>query len=165
MDDVPDRIEKHIHLNAPRARVWKAISDADEFGAWFGMRFDAPFVAGRAVTGRIAPTTVDPEVAKLQEPHVGTPFELFVEEVLAERRFAFRWHPFAIDREVDYANEPTTRVTFELEDAEGGTLLRLTESGFSKIPLARRKAAFTANEGGWAHQMKLIEKYLAAHGA
>lgn len=161
MEDVTDRIEKQIVLRASRARVWKAISDAREFGAWFGMTFDSAFEAGRAVTGRIAPTTVDPEVAKLQEPHTGTPFELFVEAMETERRFSFRWHPFAVERDVNYANEPTTLVTFELEAAEGGTLLRLTESGFSKIPLARRERAFTANEGGWTHQMRLIEKYLA----
>jgi uncharacterized protein YndB with AHSA1/START domain len=163
MDAVPDRIEKEIRLQAPRARVWAAISDAREFGAWFGMTLDAPFVAGKAVTGRIAPTTADPDIAKLQEPHAGTPFELYIETIEPERRFAFRWHPFAIDRTVDYSTEATTLVTFDLEDADGGTRLRLTESGFSRIPLARRKDAFTANDGGWTLQMGLIGKYLAAH--
>ncbi len=162
MNETPDRIEKQILLRASRGRVWQALSDSAQFGAWFGVAFDAPFAPGQAARGRVTPTRVDPEVAKLQAPHAGAPFEVFVEEMVAETRFSFRWHPFAVDREADYSSEPTTLVTFELEDAEGGTLLRLTESGFSKIPLARRRDAFTANEGGWAHQMRLIEKYLAA---
>lgn len=156
-----DRIEKRIVLKAPRERVWKAVSDAASFGAWFGVEFDGPFVAGSRMTGRIVPTKVDPEVAKLQEPHRGKRFEILIERVEPMTRFAFHWHPFAIDPKHDYSHEPMTLVTFELADAEAGTLLTITESGFDQLPVERRDQAFKANDGGWTHQAKLIEKYLA----
>lgn len=157
-----DRIEKRVVLRAPRARVWEVIADAAQFGAWFGAEFDGPFVPGARLTGRIRPTRVDPEVARLQEPHAGKAFEITVERVEPLRLLSFRWHPGAVDPAVDYGAEPTTLVVFELEDAAGGTQLTITESGFDGIPLARRAAAFTSNDGGWAHQLKLVEKYLAA---
>jgi uncharacterized protein YndB with AHSA1/START domain len=160
----PDRIQKTITLRAPRSRVWRAISDSREFGSWFGVDFDGPFVAGTKLAGRIVPTTVDPEVAKLQEPHRGAPFHWEVEAIEPESRICFRWHPFAIEKDHDYSAEPTTLVVFELEEAGDGTRLTITESGFDKIPLERRAKAFAANEGGWEHQTRLIEKYLAPHG-
>jgi hypothetical protein len=113
------------------------------------------------MSGRIVPTKVDSEVAKLQEPHKGTLFQIFVELIEPMERFSFRWHPFAIDPAIDYSKEPTTLVTFELAKADDGILLTITESGFEQIPAARRRQAFEATEGGWAHQAKLIEKYLA----
>lgn len=160
-NDVPDQIQKEITLRSPLERVWRAISDAKAFGAWFGVEFEGPFVAGAAVRGRIVPTQVDPEVAKVQEPYTGFPFECTIERIEPMHTFAFRWHPYAIERDVDYSNEPTTLVTFSLREVAGGTHLTITETGFDKIPLARRAQAFTANEGGWAHQCKLLEKYLA----
>jgi uncharacterized protein YndB with AHSA1/START domain len=163
--ETPDRIEKQIVLRAPLNRVWRAISDAKEFGTWFGVEFDEPFVAGRTMNGKIVPTKVDPEVAKLQEPHTGNSFEWTVERIQPQTSISFRWHPFAVEKHVDYSKEPTTLVAFELEEVAGGTRLSITESGFSKIPLERRAKAFTANEGGWQHQTKLIEKYLALHDA
>lgn len=156
-----DRIEKKIVLHATRDRVWRAISNAAEFGTWFGVAFDGPFVAGAQLTGRITPTKVDPEVAKLQEPHTGKPFQMLVERIEPMNQFAFRWHPFAIDPDHDYSDEPMTLVTFNLADADGGTLLTITESDFDQIPIERRAQAFQANDGGWTHQAKLIEKYLA----
>ena len=158
--DVSDRIEKSIVLRAPRTRVWRAIADSREFGEWFGMRVDAPFAAGATVTGIITPTTVDPAVAKVQQRYTGMPFKLAVEVVEPERRFSFRWHPGVPDG--DYSDEAMTLVTFVLEDADGGTRLTVTESGFDRIPLARRAEAFTANDTGWGMVMTLIEKYLAA---
>ena len=156
-----DRIEKQIVLKASRERVWQAISDSRQFGTWFGVAFDGPFVAGAWVIGRLAPTQMDPEVAKLQEPYAGMPWRAFIESIEPMRRFAFRWHPFAIDRGTDYEQEPTTLVTFALSEVEGGTLLTIMESGFDQLPPARRDAAFKANEAGWTHQRRLIEKYLA----
>ncbi len=160
-EDVPDRIHKEVVLAAPLTRVWRAISDARELGAWFGCELDGDFVAGQQMTGRIRPTEADPEVAKLQEPHTGKPFTIWVERIEPERVFAFRWHPFAIEPGVDYSAEPTTLVEFTIEAVPGGTKLTITESGFSRIPLARRAAAFTANDGGWSHQATLVAKYLA----
>jgi uncharacterized protein YndB with AHSA1/START domain len=157
---VSDRIEKKTILRAPRARVWRAIADSAEFGKWFGVKFDGPFVAGAPLHGVIVPTTADPEVAKAQQPYAGLRFEITVDRVEPERLFSFRWHPFAIDPGVDYSDEPTTLVEFVLQDAPQGTQLTVTESGFDRVPLDRRAKAFTANDGGWSKQMTLIEKYL-----
>ena len=158
-----DRIEKRILLRAPRDRVWRAISDPKEFGSWFGVEFDGPFVLGARVTGRIVPTTVDADVARSQEPYAGMAFEFHVDRIEPMRRFSFRWHPFAVDTAVDYSTEPMTLVVFELEEVAGGTSLVITESGFDRIALERRAKAFASNEEGWTMQMKLIEKYLAAN--
>jgi uncharacterized protein YndB with AHSA1/START domain len=163
MDTSTDRIEKQVLLKAPRERVWRALSEADQFGTWFGVRFDGRFVEGERLTGRIAPTQVDEEVATMQTPYEGTPFEWQVEKIEPMRRIAFRWHPFGVDKTIDYSHEPMTLIVFELRDAPGGILLTVTESGFDKLPPARRAKAFEANEGGWTHQMRLIEKYLALH--
>jgi uncharacterized protein YndB with AHSA1/START domain len=156
-----DRIEKKVLLRAPRERVWGAISDSKEFGNWFGVAFDGAFAAGARLTGKITPTTVDAEVAKMQEPYAGKAFEWTVEGIEPMHRISFRWHPYAIEEGVDYSKEPTTLIVFELADAPGGILLTITESGFDQIPLARRAKAFKANEGGWEMQTRLIEKYLA----
>lgn len=156
----PDRIEKRMILRAPRDRIWRAISEAEQFGTWFGVEFDGDFAPGTRLTGRIAPTQVDPEVAKLQQPYIGFPFEFHIERIEPMRLFSFRWHPSAVDPGTDYSAEPMTLVEFRLEDVAQGTLLTITESGFDRIPLERRAKAFTSNEGGWTHQLKLIEKYL-----
>jgi uncharacterized protein YndB with AHSA1/START domain len=156
-----DRIEKKILLHAPRRRVWRAISDSKEFGTWFGMKFDGPFVPGAVMRGVIVGTKVNAEVAKAQKEYQGMSGEIRIEQIEPERRFSFRWHPFAVERGVDYSAEPTTLVVFALEETPNGVLLTVTESGFDQIPLARRAKAFTANEGGWTIVMKLIEEYLA----
>jgi uncharacterized protein YndB with AHSA1/START domain len=156
-----DRIQKQVLLRAPRDRVWRAISDAKEFGTWFGVAFEGPFVAGAHLSARIVPTKVDAEVAKAQEPHSGMRFEISIDRIEPMRLFSFRWHPGAVDPGVDYSKEPTTLVTFELEEAEGGTRVTITESGFDRLPPERRAKAFGMNEQGWAAQAKLIEKYLA----
>ena len=119
----------------------------------------APSRPGRSLRGAIVPTTVDPEVAKAQKKHEGTPFEITVEQIEPERLFSFRWHPYAIES-ADYSAEPTTLVAFALEEVAGGVMLTVTESGFDQIPLARRAQAFLANEQGWGMQVKLIEAYL-----
>jgi uncharacterized protein YndB with AHSA1/START domain len=159
-----DRIEKKVLLRAPRERVWRAITDAKEFGTWFGVAFEGPFAAGTRMTGRIVPTKVDAEVAKAQEPYAGRAFEITIDRIEPMRLFSFRWHPFAVDPNVDYSSESATLVTFELEDAPGGTMLTITESGFDRIPPERRAKAFASNEQGWTAQTKLIEKYLAGSG-
>jgi uncharacterized protein YndB with AHSA1/START domain len=155
-----DRIEKKILLRAPRQRIWRALSDSTEFGAWFGMKFDGTFAPGALMRGVIVPTTVDAGVAQAQKQYEGLPVEILIEQMEPERLFSFRWHPYGVERGVDYSAEPTTLVAFELHEAVKGTLLTVTESGFDQIPLARRAKAFTANEGGWGMVMKLIEQYL-----
>ena len=158
---VPDRIEKQVTLRAPLARVWRAITDSREFGSWFGVKFDAPFKAGERMVGTIAPTTADPKVAELQKPYEGLKFDITIDRIDPQRTFSFRWHPAAVDPAVDYSDEPTTLVVFTLEAVAGGVKLTITESGFNGIPLSRRAEAFKMNEGGWAAQLTLIEKYLA----
>jgi uncharacterized protein YndB with AHSA1/START domain len=151
MTSSTDRIERKILLRAPRARVWRALTNAEEFGSWFGVALKGKtMVAGKHLQGNIT--------------YPG--FEHLVWEVLIERLepqslMAWRWHPAAIDAKVDYSSEPTTLVTFELKDAEGGTLLSVAESGFDAIPPARRLDAFRMNSGGWDTQIKNIEKHVA----
>jgi uncharacterized protein YndB with AHSA1/START domain len=158
---VPDQIQKTVLLHAPLARVWKALTDSKEFGEWFGVRFEAPFVAGVPIRGIMKPTTADLEVAKMQQPYAGRIFDITIDRIEPQRLFSFRWHPFAIEPNVDYSKEPTTLIVFTLEEKSNGVLLTVTESGFDRIPLERRAQAFTANEGGWTKQLTLIEKHLA----
>lgn len=144
------RIEKRIDLAAPLPKVWRALTDAQEFGTWFGVKLEGPFVPGAWVRGRIT--------------HPG--YEHVVLEVLVERMdegrlFSYRWHPYAVEKGVDYSAEPTTLVEFHLQEVPGGTRLTVIESGFERIPLARRAEAFRMNEGGWAEQVKRIEAHVA----
>jgi uncharacterized protein YndB with AHSA1/START domain len=147
-------------LRAPRGRVWRALTDAEEFGRWFGVKFDGRFKPGTPIRGVMTPTTVDAAVAKAQQPYAGRPFDITIDRIEPERLFSFRWHPYAIEPDVDYSAEPTTLVVFTLDDAPGGVMLTVTESGFDRIPLARRATAFTANEQGWGMMITVIEKYV-----
>ncbi|HCZ33548.1 MAG TPA: vanillate O-demethylase oxidoreductase VanB [Holophagaceae bacterium] len=145
-----DRIEKQILLRAPRARVWRALTDAGEFGEWFRVKLDGPFVPGGRTTGHIT----YPGYEHLR-------MDVLVERMEAETLFGFRWHPAAVDPGVDYSREPSTLVEFHLEAVTGGTLLRLVESGFDQLPADRREAAYRQNEGGWAIQMDNIQRHVA----
>lgn len=155
-----DVIEKTTLLRAPRSRVWRAIADSKQFGAWFGMTVEGPFVAGRTVEGRIAMTQVDPEVAKHQEPYVGMKCLLFVERVEPETLLSFRWHP-GVDAD-PAPDAPTTLVTFQLSEEGESTRLTIVESGFDAIPLERRARVFAENEGGWEMQLSLVARYVHA---
>lgn len=156
-----DRIYKTIALRASRAEVWRAISDEKELGDWFGATFDGPFVSGSRVTGTIAPTTVDPDVAAAQQRHAGQVFELMIDRIEPESLVSFRWHPFTADAGVGYGDEPMTLVSFELKDDPEGVVLTITESGFDRLHPARRAKAFTAHEEGWEKQTLLIQKHVA----
>jgi uncharacterized protein YndB with AHSA1/START domain len=145
-----DRIEKRIELKAPVARVWRALADYREFGEWFRVKLEGPFVAGKTVRG----TVTWPGYEHLV-------WEAVVQGIEPERLFSFTWHPYAIDPKVDYSKETPTLVEFRLEAVEGGTRLLLTESGFDKVPAARRDEAFLRNDGGWTQQMKNIETHVA----
>jgi uncharacterized protein YndB with AHSA1/START domain len=154
-----DRIEKKVLLHAPLKRVWTALADSTEFGTWFGMKFDGPFVPGALMRGVIVPTKVNSEVAKAQQKYEGMPVEITIEKMEPERLFSFRWHPAAVEKGVDYSKEPTTLIVFALEEMKDGVMLTVTESGFDQIPLTRRVKAFTANEEGWGMVLKLLEEY------
>jgi uncharacterized protein YndB with AHSA1/START domain len=156
-----DRITKQILLRASQERVWQAISDSQQFGSWFGMRFDAPFIAGATMKGWLTPTKVDAEVAAMQKPYEGMAFTFQIGDIEPPRRLTFRWHPHAVDPGTDYSHEPMTLVEFVLEPRAEGTMLTITESGFDSIPLERRAKAFSSNDKGWEHQTRMIEAYLA----
>lgn len=145
-----DRIEKQILLRAPQSRVWRALTDAGEFGAWFRVRLEGAFAAGQRIRGQITHPGYEHIV-----------MEVDVERMEAERLFSFRWHPYAIDPAADYSGEPSTLVEFRLEAVEEGTLLRLVESGFDRLPPHRREEAFRMNDGGWTQQMQNIERHVA----
>jgi len=150
--DITDRVEKHIELKAPVSRVWKALTDYRQFGEWFGVKLETPFVAGQPSQGQI--TFPGYEYLKM---------ELVVQKMEPQTLFSYTWHPYAMDPKVDYSKEPPTLVEFTLEPMAGGTLLRVSESGFDKIPSHRRLEAFRKNGEGWAQQMTRIEAYLAGH--
>ena len=147
-----DRIEKRVVLRAPRSRVWRAIADAKEFGTWFGMKLEGAFAAGSTVRGRLTIPNYDHLTLELQ-----------IERIDPEHYFSYRWHPYAIDPKVDYSSEPTTLVEFRLDEMEGGTSTAVTivESGFDRIPLARRAEAFRMNDGGWTEQIANIERHVS----
>lgn len=155
-----DEIRKRVVLRAPRARVWEALTDSRQFGTWFGCEFDEPFEAGARVHGRVVPTRVDPDVARAQEPYAGLEFDVVVERIEPMTHFSFRWHPGDEGPDAQRPDEEMTTVTFEIADAEGGVLLTITESGFDRVPLERRAKVFEMNDGGWAAQATLIEKYV-----
>lgn len=144
------RIEKQIELNAPVSRVWQALTDYQQFGEWFRVKLNGPFVAGQTTRGQIT----YPGYEHLK-------FEASVQKIEPERYFSYTWHPYAIDPKMDYSTEQPTLVEFTLEETAKGTLLRVTESGFDKIPANRRAEAFRMNEGGWASQMENIRTFLA----
>ncbi|HTB75277.1 MAG TPA: SRPBCC family protein [Polyangiaceae bacterium] len=155
-----DRIHKEILVRAPVARVWRALSDSKEFGSWFGVKLTGPFRPGATMRGTITPTTADAEIAEAQRPYTGKPFEITIERMDPERVFSFRWHPYAIEPDVDYSAEPSTLVVFELHEVAEGTRVTVVESGFEGIPIARRAKAFTANEGGWGMAVQLLAKHV-----
>jgi len=145
-----NRIERTMILPALRARVWKALSDYREFDKWFGIEFNEPFTTGARLLGKIHHPGYE---------HLRT--EIAIERVLPERVLSWRWHPNAIDPSRDYSAEPTTLVSFALDDAPGGTQLTIVESGFDNIPVDRREAAYRGNEAGWDQQMQAIRRYVA----
>ena len=145
-----DSIEKQIELMAPVSRVWRALTDHREFGEWFHVRLDGPFVPGQVSAGNIT----HPGYEHLK-------WHAVVQRIEPEHYFSYTWHPYGIDPKVDYSKETPTLVEFTLQATANGTLLRVTESGFFKIPSHRRDEAFRMNDGGWAAQMKNIEEYVA----
>ena len=146
-----DRIEKQITLDAPRSRVWRALTEVEQFNAWFGVSLMSPFSPGAEVSGQI----------KVRGYEHMT-MTIWIETMEPERFFSFRWHPYAVEPDVDYSAEPTTLVSFTLEDAGAATRLTIVESGFDAIPESRRAKAFTMNSNGWSGQAENIRKFLAA---
>jgi len=145
-----NQVKKHIEIAAPLSRVWRALTDSRQFGEWFLVKMDGPFVAGQPVGGQITHPGYE---------HVR--MEIVVKAIEPETLFSYTWHPYSIDPEVDYSKEESTLVEFRLEATAFGTLLTVTETGFDKIPAARRAEAIRMNDGGWAQQVKNIQAYVA----
>jgi uncharacterized protein YndB with AHSA1/START domain len=145
-----DRIEKQLVLRATRSRVWRAITTAEEFGAWFRVNLDGAFAEGATVRGNVTHPGYE---------HVS--MEMRIERMEPERYFSYRWHPHPVDPAVDYSDEPTTLVEFILDDAEHGIAVTIVESGFDRIPLARRDEAFRMNERGWAGQINNLARHVS----
>lgn len=145
-----DRIEKRIELRVPVSRVWRALTDFREFGSWFRVRLDGPFVAGQISRGQITFPGYE---------HVK--WEALIQRIEPETLFSYSWHPYAVDPAIDYSGEPQTLVEFRLTPLPSGTLLVITESGFDKIPLERRAEAWRMNDGGWTEQLRQIERHVA----
>jgi uncharacterized protein YndB with AHSA1/START domain len=146
---VPNRIEKQIELRAPRARVWKALTTAAQFGAWFGVKLEGEFAAKKQISGKITVKGYE---------HVT--MTVTVEKIEPQHTFSFHWIPYGIEPGVDYSSEKPTLVEFTLEEIGSRTLLKVSETGFDSVPFARRAKAFEMNDSGWAQQMKQIEEYL-----
>jgi uncharacterized protein YndB with AHSA1/START domain len=144
-----DRIEKQIEIAAPVSRVWQALTDSRQFGEWFLVKMDGPFVAGQPMGGQITHPGYE---------HVR--MEIVIKAIEPETLFSYTWHPYAVDPKTDYSKEESTLVEFHLQPTAGGTLLTVTESGFDKIPAERRAQAFLRNDGGWGQQMKNIQAYV-----
>lgn len=144
-----NEITKSIEIKAPIARVWRALTDYKEFGQWFCVKIEGPFIAGQTSKGVLT-----------YPGYENLTWNINVEKIEKERLFAFTWHPYAVDPKVDYSSETPTLVEFTLEEASGGTLLTVKESGFDKLPEHRRFDAFRMNEGGWAEQLNNIDTYL-----
>ncbi|MGA3403767.1 MAG: SRPBCC family protein [Acetobacteraceae bacterium] len=144
-----DRIEKRIELTVPVARVWRALTDYREFGTWFRVALEGPFVAGQEVRGRITYPGYEHLVMTVT-----------VQSVQPEWLFSFTWHPYAIDPDTDYSSEPPTLVEFKLTPLPTGTMLVVTESGFAALPVHRRDEAFRMNTRGWSSQMENISQHV-----
>lgn len=147
-----DRIEKQIDLKAPRSRVWRALTDYREFGAWFCVKLEGPFVPGQSARGQLTYPGYEHLI-----------MEVDVVTMTPESYFSFRWHPYAVELNMDYSKEEPTLVEFHLDEMADGTRLRVTESGFDRIPAARRDEAFRMNSGGWEAQVKNIANHVAAN--
>jgi uncharacterized protein YndB with AHSA1/START domain len=147
-----DRIEKQIVLDATQSRVWRAITDYRQFNSWFGVALASPFTPGGKTSGNITIKGYDHMV-----------MDMWVEKIEPEHFFSFRWHPNATDTSIDYSDEPTTLVSFTLEEVMDGTKLTIVESGFDSLPESRRQKAFMSNDGGWASQTKRIADFIRAN--
>ena len=148
----PDRIVKFVELHAPVSRVWRALTEHNEFGAWFRVKLDDPFKVGEEAHGPI-----------LYPGFENLTWRAMIQQIDPEQFFAFTWHPYAVDPKVDYSEETPTLVEFRLEPSATGARLTLTESGFTDLPDERRDEAFLRNNDGWSQQMKNLEEYLSGN--
>jgi uncharacterized protein YndB with AHSA1/START domain len=145
-----DRIEKTTVLRAPQTRVWRALTDHTQFAAWFGIRFDEPFAVGRTIKGQVTSRGYEHVI-----------LDMAIERMDPEEHFAYRWHPHAVDANIDYSAEPMTLVEFRLKSVPEGTELTIVESGFDRIPAHRRDEAYRLNDGGWTSQIENLRRHVS----
>lgn len=157
---VEDRIEKVVEIRAPRERVWQALTDSQEFGRWFGARFEGPFAAGRSVRAVLAPSESATPEEVAGHPYLGRPMVFHVERIDPPRRFSYRWQPLEGRSDPDVGEGPSTLVEFTLEETKEGTLLTVVESGFLGLPAPHRPSVFDSHEGGWGIQVQRIRVHI-----
>jgi uncharacterized protein YndB with AHSA1/START domain len=151
-DSSTDRVERSIHIKAPRNKVWHSLTNAEEYGKWFGAKLTGKrFEPGQRVQG---PITI--------QGYEHVVFDVVIDRVEPETLMSYRWHPHAVDASVDYSKEERTLVTFTLKDTPDGTLLTVTETGFDKVPPARRMEAFRGVSNGWPHQLDNIARHVTS---
>jgi uncharacterized protein YndB with AHSA1/START domain len=150
MSAVTDRIEKKVLLRAPRSRVWRALTNAQEFGQWFGVRLTGSFAPGAQIEGPVTHKGYEHIIWKVT-----------IDKMEPERLFSWRWHPAVVEPGQDYTPEPnSTLVTFELQEVEGGTLLTVVESGFDRLSPLRQADIYRKNDEGWTAQTEFIRNYV-----
>lgn len=148
----PNHIERSVLIRAPRDQVWDALTDARKFGEWFHVHLRGDFEPGETITGSVTEKDLH-----------GLQVKMDIGLMDRQRLFSWRWHPGAINPNIDYSREPTTLVEFKLEDGpKGATHLTVVESGFREIPPERRDAAYRLNYEGWGIQMSRIEDYVTS---
>jgi uncharacterized protein YndB with AHSA1/START domain len=143
------RIDRTIELNAPRERVWRALTNADELSAWFQVKIE----------GAVAPD-IDVWMTSLHPSHAGQRFRVRFTEMTPPERLVWEWHPGAVDPNLDYSSEPRTTVTFTLEPSARGTRLSVSETGFDEISLARRAKVYKDNSQGWLEVLVWLQTYV-----
>src|SRR5262245_26257226 len=119
-----DSVKRTILIQAARSRVWRALTEAAEFGTWFGVKVEGQFRPGAHLRGAVTHPGYE---------HVM--WDIIVERMEPERVFSWRWHPYSVEKGVDYSHEPRTLVVFELDEVGEGTRLTVVESGFDQVPL------------------------------
>ena len=148
-----DRVERSMHIKAPRSKVWGALTQAEEFGKWFGTNLEGQtFSPGKQVLGKIT-----------SRGHENMSFDAIVERMEPESLMSYRWHPYAVSQDRDYSTEERTLVTFTLKDVDGGTLVTVVEVGFDKIPQDRRFTALRMHTMGWGAQLNNVAKHVEQH--
>ncbi len=145
-----NQIQKRLELSAPVSRVWQALTDSHQFGQWFQVKLEGPFVPGRSVGGQLT----FPGYQHLR-------MEVTVKTMEPTSYFSYTWHPYAVDPKTDYSQETPTLVEFKLTEIPGGTLLVVTESGFENLPPERYADAFRMNTRGWEQQLGSIATYVS----
>ncbi|MGP1393879.1 MAG: SRPBCC family protein [Inquilinaceae bacterium] len=145
-----DQIVRTIDLKAPVERVWKALTDHEEFGSWFRLSLHEPFELGEVTFGETR-----------YPGHEGLPFWAEVVVMDEPRFFSFVW-PMdeSIQPDAPDLDQKVTLVEFTLEPTASGSRLTVRESGFEKLPEERRLQAFRDNQGGWDVQTMNIKEFV-----